>query len=89
MVQVKEDAKGNISNKYISLTFACDKNQKHIFLQERLDCPETQYYGDSNGPVKKIKINNVDVIWSNGGHALDWKNNGCLYGLVGNSVSPD
>lgn len=87
--EVYKDAKGNISDKYISLTFVCAKNQRNIFLQERLDCPETQYYGDSNGPVEKIKINNVDAIWSNGGHILDWKNNGCLYHLSGKSVSPD
>lgn len=87
--KVYTDEKGNVSDKYITFTFQDSKNQKKIFLQERLDCPETQYYGGSDGPVKKIKINNVDVIWSNGGHTLDWKNNGCLYDLIGRSVSPD
>lgn len=87
--EVYTDEKGNVSDKYITLIFEGAKNQKNIFLQERLDCPETQYYGGSDGPVKKIKINNVNVIWSNGGHTLDWKNNGCLYGLTGRSVSAD
>lgn len=89
MANVFKDNAGNVSNKCVSLFFTNSKTKKQIYIQERLDCKETQYYASSDGPVEKIKINNVDAVASNHGHGIDWKNNNCLYMLVGNSVSPD
>lgn len=82
---VYKDNKGNISDKYISLYFTKPNAQHSLFVQERFACKETSYsVGDEN--VQKIKINNVDAIFSDD-TSIDWQYNNCFYGISLKGVS--